>query len=359
MKAEKLNLLAAEGEDLFLVFKENFPPKSDRDVAPFAYTKQGRVLLRGESARDRSVTKISWHFSLILSVFSLTSCVSLRPDAFKTFEKSVAIAQKGIETEMARDVEWTRESDVDLLAESKDAPLSDHMLKEVNGYDWSTPVTTPHWDARLTLRALEDLNAAFGGYTALLAQVAEGHPNELEGRDALAAAINQSLRDAGAMIVQVKGRPNLFPAGAAAFSSENLRNVKRHRRAKNLRSAVQENQPWVESYTTHCLTLLDLIRTDLKIAYANRMDAIHARWDDKRTPGRNTLARSIFNLNAEYADAMETLNALSLFYHKLPKAHQGLADGLARNAKPQKALADLAIFAEQVARLTKELEKSR
>ncbi|MBK8574373.1 MAG: hypothetical protein IPN90_01390 [Elusimicrobia bacterium] len=309
--------------------------------------------------RTRNGALSSSAFIPQLFLLSLTACASLRPGAFKSFETSVATAQKGIETEMARDVDWTREADVDALAETKNAPLSDHMLKEVKGYAWSTPVTVPHWEARLTLRALEELNAAFGGYTTLLVQVAEGHPKESEDRDALAAAITQSLRDAGATIVQVKGRPNLFPAGAAAFSSESLRNVKRSRRAKNLRSAVQENQPWVESYATHCLTLLDLIRTDLKIAYANRMDAIHARWDDKRTPGRNTLARSIFNLNAEYADAMETLNALTLFYNNLPKAHHDLAEGLARNAKPQNALTDLAAFATQVARLTNELEKSR
>lgn len=295
----------------------------------------------------------------LLSVLLFSACTSLRPGAFKSFETSVSIAQKGLETEMARDVEWTRESDVDALAEMKDAPLSDYMLKEVKGNAWSTAVTTPHWEARVTLHALEELNAAFGGYTALLAQAADGHPNESEDNEALAAAINQSLRDAGATIAHVKGRPTLFPAGAAAFSSESLLHIKRYGRAKALRSAVQKNQPWVESYTTHCLTLLDLIRTDLKIAYANRMEAIHARWDDKRTPGRNTLARSIFNLNAEYADAMETLNALSLFYNNLPKAHHDLEEGLSDNAKPQKALVELGVFADHVAGLTKELEKAR
>ncbi|MBL0059157.1 MAG: hypothetical protein IPP35_08635 [Elusimicrobia bacterium] len=87
---------------------------------------------------------------------------------------------------------------------------------------------------------------------------------------------------------------------------------KRQGRAKKLRAAVQENQPWVESYATQGLTLIDIIRADLKAAYADRMESIHARWDDKRAPGRNTLARSIFNLNAEYADAMDSLKALSL-----------------------------------------------
>jgi hypothetical protein len=303
--------------------------------------------------------KVSPLFPLVLLFFCLTACASLRPGAFKSFETSVATAQKSLETEMARDVEWTRESDVDALAETKDAPLSDYMLKEAKGYSWSTAVTVPHWETRLTLRSLEDLNAAFRGYATLLVQVAEGPSNASEEQNALAAAINQSLRDAGSTIVQVKDRPNLLPASAAAFSSESLLSVKRYGRAKTLRSAVQKNQSWVESYSAHCRTLLDIIRTDLKIAYANRMEAIHVRWDDKRTPGRNTLARSIFNLNAEYADAMETLNALTSFYNHLPKAHQDLADGLARHGKPQKALAELAAFADHVARLTRDLEKSR
>jgi hypothetical protein len=303
--------------------------------------------------------KVSPLFPLVLLFFCLTACASLRPGAFKSFETSVATVQKSLETEMARDVEWTRESDVDALAETKDAPLSDYMLKEAKGYSWSATVTVPHWETRLTLHSLEDLNAAFRGYATLLVQVAEGPSNASEEQDALAAAINQSLRDAGSTIVQVKGRPNLLPARAAAFSSESLLSVKRYGRAKTLRSAVQKNQSWVESYSTQCLTLLDIIRTDLKIAYANRMEAIHSRWDDKRTPGRNTLARSIFNLNAEYADAMETLNVLSLFYNTLPAAHHDLAEGLRQEAKTRKALAQLCAFAEHVARLTKELEKAR
>ena len=302
---------------------------------------------------------VSVFFSLVLSAFCFSACASLQPERFKTFETAVTTAQKGIETEMARDVEWTRESDVDALAETKDAPLSDYMLKEVKGYSWTTAVTAPHWEARLTLRALEELNAAFKGYATLLAQVAEGPSPESQDHDALAAAINQSLRDAEARIVQAKASSTLFPAGAAAFSSETLLHSKKYGRAKTLRSAVQKNQPWVESYTRQCLTLLDLIRTDLKIAYANRMDAIHARWDDKRTPGRNTLARSIFNLNAEYADAMDSLKALSVFYNNVPMAHHELAEGLTDPAKSPQALSDLAAFADQVARLTRDLEKSR
>lgn len=294
----------------------------------------------------------------LLSVLLFSACTSLRPGAFKSFETSVSIAQKGLETEMARDVEWTRESDVDALAETKDARLSDHLLKEAKGYTWSTPVTSPHWEARLTLRALEDLNAAFLGYAKLLTQVAEDPPAS-EDPDALAFAINQSLRDAGLFTLDVETRPNLLPAGAAALSYESLLQLKRSGRAKELRAVIEKNQLWVKAYATHCNALLDLIRSDLKTAYASRMEAIHAHWDDKRTPGRNTLARSIFNLNGEYADAMDSLKALSLFYTALPAAHHDLAEGLDQEMKPQKALAQLCAFAEHVARLTKELEKSR
>lgn len=289
----------------------------------------------------------------------LTACVSLRPEAFKSFETLVATAQKGLESEMARDVEWTREADVDVLAETKNAPLSNYMLKEVKGYVWSTGVTVPHWEARLTLRGLEELNAAFLGYAKLLTQVAQGHATQFEDHEALAAAINQCLRDAETTMGIAKNRSIAFPAGVAAFSSESVIHIQRNGRAKALRAAVQKNQPWVDSYATHCLDLLDMIRTDLKISYANRVESIHARWDDKRAPGRNTLARSIFNLNADYADAMETLQILAAFYGHLPQAHQDLAEGLTHPANPQKALTELASFADQVSRRTQALEKSR
>lgn len=300
---------------------------------------------------------VSW-LLFPLSIFWFTACASLRPEAFKSFESSVATAQKGLETEMARDVEWTREADVDALAETKAAPLSDQMLKEAKGYVWSTPVTAPHWEARLTLRALQELNAGFLGYAKLLTRVSEGSPGP-EGNNALALAINQSLRDAGESLDKTGRRPTLFPAGVSALSYESLLQVKRTGQSKTLRTVLQENHPWVVAYAAHCLALLDLIRIDLKTAYGDRMTAIQARWDDKRTPGRNTLARSIFNLNAEFADAMESLKALGLFYNQLPLAHQDLAHGLARTGPPQQALAELGAFAERVAQLTKELEKVR
>lgn len=288
-----------------------------------------------------------------------SACSTLRPDEFRQFESSVATAQKSLETEMARDVEWTREADVDALAETKNAPLSEYMLNEVKGYGWSTAVTAPHWEARLMLRALEELNGGFLGYTQLLTQVAQGPSTEPEGYTALATAVNQSLRDAEVTLGQLKNRPTLFPAGAAVCFVESLTYVNRKGRAKTLRTVVQKNQSWVESHAAHCLALIDLIRADMKAAYANRMEAIHARWDDKRTPGRNTLARSIFNMNAEYADAMDSLKAISLFYTHMPQAHHDLVDSLVRHAAPSKALADLAATADQVARRTHELEKTR
>jgi hypothetical protein len=290
---------------------------------------------------------------------SLVSCVSLKPDSFRSFETSVVLAQKGLETEMSRDVGWTREADVDALARLKDAPLSDHMLKETKGYTWTTKVTVPHWDARLTLRALEAMNTAFLNYTKLLVQVTVHDPGVEKETQALAEVLNQNLRDFGGLIDSGKTQNNLYPAGVSALTSEGLLKLGTHSRAKEIGAAVRESQSWVDEYAAHCLRLIDLIRTDLKTAYGDRMSAIHDRWDDKRTPGRNTLARSIYNLNAEYADAMEALKALSLFYNGLPAAHQDLADGLGRKAKPQQALAQLATFAERVARLTKELEKAR
>jgi hypothetical protein len=67
-------------------------------------------------------------------------------------------------------------------------------------------------------------------------------------------------------------------------------------------------------------------------------------------------AQGVHGLNA---DAMETLQILAAFYGHLPQAHQDLAEGLTHPANPQKALTELASFADQVSRRTQALEKSR
>lgn len=289
----------------------------------------------------------------------LPACATLQPEAFKSFQSAVAAEQKGLETEMARDVNWTREADVQDLANRKDAPLSAYLVKEAKGYEWTMDTLPPHWAARRTLKTLEDLNAAFGGYAALLADIAAGQVKDPAEFDGAAASLNDALRE-------VREKPAGLPsvekgpiAGAAALVTESLRAFVQNRRARDLARAIRDNQPLVESHAGQSLALIGLIRADLKAAYADQIQAIHDRWDDKRSPGRVTLTRSLFNLNEEYADAMEALKALEVSYNTLPAAHRELADGVEKSRKPRAALASFARSAERVARRTLELEKAR
>jgi hypothetical protein len=148
-------------------------------------------------------------------------------------------------------------------------------------------------------------------------------------------------------------------AGVSAFVAESLRRYVEHRRARDLARAVRDNQPLVDSTAAQGRELIGLIRADLKAAYADQVQAVYDRWDDKRSPGRVTLTRSLFNLNEEYADAMDTLRALEVFYNNLPGAHRELAEGIDRAHTPRRALAALRRSAENVARGMKDLEKSR
>lgn len=287
------------------------------------------------------------------------ACAPLRPGPFQTFQLSVLQANKGLETEMARDVDWTREADVDILSSKKDASLSVYMLNETSGYSWKTKVVVPHWDARQTMKVLEELNAAVQKYAQLLTQTVQGDPAKDQQKKDLALSIYESMQAVKKLSPSGSAKNDIIFSGTTALSCDMLLEGRQQGRAKTLKHLLNQNQPWVQAYADHCLKLIDLIRSDLKTAYADRMEAIHVRWDDKRTPGRNTLARMIFNLNAEYADAMTSLQALSLCYHELPKAHQSLAEGLTGPQKPRQALAQLAAHADRIARLTRELEKSR
>ena len=289
----------------------------------------------------------------------LPACATLNPEAFKNFQSAVAAEQKGLEAEMARDVNWTREADVQDLANRKDAPLSAYMVKESKGTEWTMETLPPHWDARRTLRTLEEFNAAFGGYVGLLSDIAAGQVKDPEAFDGTAASLNDAfrkIRETPAGLPSVEKRPL---AAAAALVAESLRLYVENRRARDLARAIRDNQPLVESYADQCRALVGLIRADLKAAYADQVQAIHERWDDKRSPGRVTLTRSLFNLNEEYADAMETLKALEVSYNTLPAAHGDLADGVEKSRKPRAALAAFVRSAQGLARRTRELEKAR
>jgi len=317
------------------------------------------VKSRVRDARRSAARAVNRRISAYGFFLLCLGCASLKPEAFHGFQNSVSVARKGLETEMARNVAWTREADVQYLANRKDAPLSAYMVKEARGYEWSMDALPPHGDARQTLKTLEELNAAFGAYAALLADAAKGQIKDEADFDGRAASLNDSLRDLKEALAELKTSDKAPIAGVSAFAAGSLRLFVENRRAKDLEKAVRENQPLVQGYAAQCRSLILLVRSDLKAAYADQVEALHDKWDDKRSPGRITLTRSLFNLNEEYASAMEILQALDAAYTMLPGAHGDLAEGVAHSRKPRAALSALARSAEHVARLTQDLEKSR
>lgn len=299
------------------------------------------------------------NFPLAVFCALLPACATLKPEAFKSFQSSVLAGQRGLEAEMARDVNWTREADVQDLANRTNVPLSAYMVKEAQGYQWTMDTLPPHWDARRTLNTLEEFNAAFSAYASLLVDVGAGQVKDEAEFDGLAGSLNDALRDLRETRAGLSSADKGTIAGVAALATESLRLYVEHRRARDLAQALRDNQPLVESYAARAHDLIGLIRADLKAAYADQIQAIHDRWDDKRSPGRVTLTRSLFNLNEEYAGSMEALKALEVFYNALPAAHDDLAGPIARIHKPRTALSRLLRSAERVARRTRELEKSR
>jgi hypothetical protein len=231
------------------------------------------------------------------------------------------------------------------------------MIKESQGSRWSMDRPPAYWALRRTRRALEEMDAAFAGYAALLTDAVSGRMPDDARFDALASRLNQGLRDLGDSTDA--GATDRQTAGAAAGLSEALRRYLRNGRVADLRRAMGENQPWVEAYAARCAELVRLIRADLKASYADQAGSLQLHWDDKRAPGRAGLTRSLFNLNEEYVDAMESLDALARFYGDLPAAHRELGEALGRTARGKAGLASLYESGARVARLTRQLEKAK
>lgn len=292
--------------------------------------------------------------SLLLLVL-LPACAALRPAPFQRFHASVLQAQTGLEKVMDQDVAWTRESDILALAEGPSVPLSRHLLKNVEGRGWAMDEVPLSWEARRTRRSLAELNEVFRRYTELLVKAAEGRVTEAT-FDAWSDATNDALRRwATEQAPTTKTKSDV--AALASLSTEGLRTWVRTRRSRDLESVLRETQPWVEAYARHARGLVDLVRADLKAAYADQTEVLESRWSDKRAPGRATLARTLFNLNEDYVDAVESLESLAKAAAALPPAHAQLA---ARSSSMgSDALAELSEAAHRALARAAELEKAK
>lgn len=132
--------------------------------------------------------------AVALGALALAGCASLEPAAFRRFQATVAEGHAGMERELARDVEWTREADAQVLASEKDAILSALTLKGAGENGWVPENPPAHWTARRTLDTLRSLNGAFSAYAALLTDLADGRKMEEDAIDAVGDDLNDAAR---------------------------------------------------------------------------------------------------------------------------------------------------------------------
>ena len=81
--------------------------------------------------------------AVVLGALALAGCASLEPAAFRRFQSTVTAGHQAMEREMARDVEWTREADAQVLATDKDAALSALTLKGPGDNGWRRTTRPP------------------------------------------------------------------------------------------------------------------------------------------------------------------------------------------------------------------------
>ncbi|MBK9695726.1 MAG: hypothetical protein IPO76_10115 [Elusimicrobia bacterium] len=297
--------------------------------------------------------------AVVLGALALAGCASLEPAAFRRFQSTVAAGHQAMEREMARDVEWTREADAQVLATDKDAALSALTLKGPGDNGWAPDNPPAHWTARRTLDTLRAMNGAFGAYAALLTDLADGRDVEEDAVDAVGDDLNDAARDARRALGELRPADRATAAGGAAFAAESLRRCLRARRAGKLADALRENQPLAVAHAALGRALVDIVRADLKAAYADQAAAIHEKWNDKRSPGRITLGRSLFNLNDEFSAAMASLDDLAVFYDHLPAAHADLRARLRKERTAGPAARAWGRSAGAAARRARTLEASR
>jgi hypothetical protein len=290
--------------------------------------------------------------------FLLPACVTLTPEPFTLFDASVRNARTALTAALDRDVDWTREADVQTLANDPKGTVGSYIFTSLKGAGWELEKVPAHWEVRRTRRALLDMTDAFQGYAGLLVEVVSGQARDAADYADMADSLNKTLRAAAASAGS-KDEGKLPAAGLSAGAEEALRRFTARRRAQVASSVMAAQQSWVEAFAARGPDLLGFIRADLKTAYADQARVIGERWDDKRSPGRTTLARSLFNMNEEYVDTLDTLAALEDFFHALPDAHRALAHRLEARRGAGPALTELARSAARAAQRALDLEKAR
>jgi hypothetical protein len=284
----------------------------------------------------------------------LNGCTSVNPVPFAKYRSAVQEAQSGIDNAMSVNYAWTRSGYIESFSNDPNSRFTQLMIQPGQGYDWSMPKPPLYLTVKKVRSSMAELNQAFANYADLLAKLASDDLTSTVTFDQMAKDINQNATDAANALGLSASQDGIALFSTAASEAARLY-IEKHRR-HYLQNAIESNQSNVAEYSAQCVSLIHIIRGNVKAYYAERTEPIRKAWNETAGAKRQKSTEAMLDLNEQYVDIMRVLQELEETYKALPVAHADLAKGITKSKFDAAGIQKLYSSAKRLQQLFNELK---
>lgn len=305
----------------------------------------------------------SCNYLVLTIVFLLTGylsgcasiSVSTDPRPFEKYRDAFSEVQSSADVVLAVDYKWTYERFLQRTREGDPSTIQNLILTfpEKGYYLWDLPSEELYIKVKRTQQAFKSLNAAFSGYTNLLAQLASGSLVDVKTFDGLTKELNDnSISAASALKLEV---PEKAIAIFSIAATEAARLYIEKKRRDYLIKIITENQKSVDLFANKAVEVVKLVAIDIKIEYNHQTGPLVRRWKESTGASRVKVVKELIALNSEVTTLLETLRSLDQSYILFARKHRELGEALSSDTVSSFYISDLINIGKRLSSLYKEL----
>ncbi len=262
------------------------------------------------------------------SFIFIVGCSSINPKPISKFSSSLQNVKSGMDSALSIDYEWNKDGFINGFASDTDSKLSSLKIIFPTGTNGLFEFTDNKKQIYLELKKLRpavyELNSCLYSYSQLLVALTDDSLVSVDEFETMAKELNANLNKTyGALGLDVDSKANAIISTAAA---EAARLYIEYKRKSYFIDFINNNQQNIETYSNHCIQLIDIIYISLKRSYPKMVEPLEEEWQAaKNVDKRIKITEEMLSINEKLIDMIATLKELKDIYIILPKAHKDLA----------------------------------
>lgn len=262
---------------------------------------------------------LKYIFLIIVSTL-LISCSSINTKRFEEFESTIGVLNSQSLKTLSDVEKNSREAGVRKLSEGKEVKPSAIKIS-VKDFDWKMDNTPTYLRLRRAKVNLVRLNHLLEDYASLLSQVAGTRIKKVDTFSSLAKDLNQNTQDLhNTLGGEGKSKSAGLLSAGAITALEVFINGKRE---KYLKTAVKNNQSYIESHVQLMVDLVVLMKELVTKSYSDRFTNVSVDW--VKAANKESDSRTIYDLNDSLIDDLQRLDMLRASLFELPGLHKALS----------------------------------